>query len=166
MDLEDFSFPSATESLPCLIDSPPLWRASSPPSFSRHHEHEEWRSASVDEEPAIGAGAGAVPVPGKKGGGSLSMDEEKMDMLWEDFNEELLSSSPLKIRRRGKSEKDMSGRFGCVKSLSISKANADRPGVVALLKVLRKLFLIHSSNQNHQTLKKGQRQGQPPPHCW
>lgn len=155
MDVEDFSFPATTDSPPCFIDSPPLWRASSAPSsFSRHHDDkvaegkpEDWEkglSHSFHQE-LIEAGDG----PGK--GGSLSISEDRMDMLWEDFNEELLS--PLALHRNGSNSEKVKAGFGSVKAWSISKANTDKPGVVVLLKVLRRLFLIHS---NHRPLKKGQ----------
>lgn len=77
------------------------------------------------------------------------MNEEKMDMLWEDFNEEVIF-----MKKRNQNSESDSGdcskemvQFGCVKVLTISKGN--KAGVVALLKVLRKMFLIHSRQKQH-----------------
>lgn len=156
MDVQDFCFPEATVSLAYLIDSPPLWQASfQPSSFSCHHEDKAVKKQEDEEEDGLGHSIDQEPViaelgPGK-GGESLSLSEERMDMLWEDFNEELLS--PLALQRNGSNSEKVKAGFGCVKAWSISKANTEKPGVVVLLKVLRRLFLIHS---NHRPLQKGQ----------
>lgn len=89
--------------------------------------------------------------------------EEKMDVLWEDFNEELSgssssssssSSSRLKPGKRSGSGRDMA-EMGCAQALKLSKnpgtANAifssRKPGFVVFIKVLKKLFLLHHSHR-------------------
>lgn len=159
MDVEDFSFPATTDSPPSSIGSPPLWRASSAPG-SLPRQHQDTVVAVVgkrgDQQDGPRRGFDQGPVESEHGpgkGGSLSLDEEKMDILWEDFNEELSPPLPLPLQRNGKgSRKAVSAGCGSVKAWSISRANTEKPGVVALLKLLGKLFLFHG---DHPPLKKG-----------
>lgn len=145
MDGEDFSLPATADTLPHFIDSPPLWQApSAPNSLSRHDE--DIVSKEQEGEGSVGAKHGP-----RKGRGSLSLSEERMDMLWEDFNEPPLSP-PVPRLNGCNSEKEMAGSR-CMKMWSISKAKTDKPGVMALLKVLRKPFSIH---HNRRSLRKGQ----------
>ncbi|KAK4784501.1 hypothetical protein SAY86_018869 [Trapa natans] len=142
MDGEDFSFPATTHSLPFSIDSPPLWQGPSAASSA------PTAAASVGKQ----EGKGHQNAKGR----SLSLDEEKMDMLWEDFNEE--TWPPLALQRNnGKGSRKMVKMGGCgsIKGWSISSDNSEKLGVVALLKILRKLFLIHGDQSPSPPLKKG-----------
>lgn len=85
--------------------------------------------------------------------------EEKMDMLWEDLNEELCGESSQKISssnsgRAGfslipESDRAHTEDLSCVKALKISKKGSlaahGRPTLLVVLKVIKKLLLIHSS---------------------
>ncbi|XP_022719856.1 uncharacterized protein LOC111277707 [Durio zibethinus] len=160
---EEFSFPTTTDLYPFGIDSPPLWRlspAASPDVFldrkattekeaedekdtfaDRPDEHQERKSFPYVEE-----------------GSKLSKkvvaedEEEKMDLLWEDFNEELSRS------RSSRSSGDMVV-LGCSQSLKLSKNNTARfsprrPGMLVFMRLfMRKLFLLHNSQRSvkHRT---------------
>lgn len=102
-----------------------------------------------------------------EGGGLCEEEEEKMDMLWEDFNEEL-------SRSRGRPDVSSSwssststspretAELGGVKARMVSGANGalvsarrtPAPGVVVLIKVLKKLFLLHHGHSTHGSMKK------------
>ncbi|KAJ8631040.1 hypothetical protein MRB53_024363 [Persea americana] len=91
-------------------------------------------------------------------------DEEKMDMLWEDFNDE--PRRPSLDKREGdrpkarfsdsaiQYEPDADARemadLCCVQALKMSKSGSmihhRRGSLLVILKVLKKLFLIHSSH--------------------
>ncbi|KAK6257896.1 hypothetical protein QUC31_001355 [Theobroma cacao] len=160
---EEFSFPTTAALYPCGIDSPPLWRlspAASPDVFldrkakecsTREEEdcfpdrpekkHQERKSFSYVEK--------GSKVSSKKV--AAEDEEEKMDLLWEDFNEELPTS------RSSRSSGDMV-ELGCAQALKLSKNNAAmfpprRPGMLVFMRVLRKLFLVHNSQRSvkHRT---------------
>ncbi|XP_039065502.1 uncharacterized protein LOC120210931 [Hibiscus syriacus] len=108
---EEFSFPTTTTDLfSCGIESPPLWNVS----------------------PAVS------PVRKAKGKeGEHENEEEKMDMLWEDFNEELGGGSRERSSEQNtKLWKINGGMFS---------SSTRRVGIRVFMKVLRKLFLLHSS---------------------
>ncbi|KAL6010648.1 hypothetical protein ACLOJK_001085 [Asimina triloba] len=89
----------------------------------------------------------------------FDMEEERMDMLWEDFqNYDELTQTGLERKEAEFSEGGFLGPpvyydmraeghklpgFCCVEALKMSKSS--RPGVVVMLKVLKKLFLLHNS---------------------
>ncbi|XVF29980.1 hypothetical protein REPUB_Repub16aG0018000 [Reevesia pubescens] len=162
---EEFSFPTTTDLYPCGIDSPPLWRlspAASPDVFldrkakdcstteeeeeevcfpGRPDEHEERKSFSYVEK----GSKLSKKVVGED-------EEEKMDLLWEDFNEELPRS------RSSSSSGDHMVELGCGQALKLSKNNAPmfsprRTSMLVFMKALRRLFLLHNSQRsvNHRT---------------
>lgn len=150
MDAEDFTFPTISEPFPRCIDSPPLWglsfKANSDCNCSKDSDKEEEEKDDDDQEKEEELNSSAsVPVThnqslkysriGTTGEGEEE-EEEKMDMLWEDLNEELLS-------KHGDSESSMGEemvRLSCVPALR-------KPGMVVFIKVLKKLFLLHSSHR-------------------
>ncbi|XVE60800.1 hypothetical protein DITRI_Ditri05aG0156100 [Diplodiscus trichospermus] len=170
MAAEEFTFPTTTDLYPLGIDSPPLWRlspAASPDVFL--DEKAQVRSTGEEEkEDDDGDEEDCLPhIPDKhqerksfsneEKGSNLSKkvaaedEEEKMDLLWEDFNEELPRSCS-----SGSSE-DMI-ELGCAQALKLSKSNAAlfsprRPGMFIFMRVLRKLFLLHNSQRSvkHRT---------------
>ncbi|KAJ0087338.1 hypothetical protein Patl1_07834 [Pistacia atlantica] len=100
-------------------------------------------------------------------------EEEKMDVLWEDFNEDLLGSSAsssssstsrLKSGKRSASGGDMV-EMGCVQALKLPRnpgaANAifssRKPGFVVFIKVLKKLFLLHHHSHSRTSVKNNRR---------
>lgn len=151
---EDFSFPKIAKPIPQqFMFSPSLWRVSSIICPDN----------AVDEE--LGDER-EVEFPRK----SLSSEkdiEEKMDMLWEDFNEELKRASSLgsnKGMKRLSGGREKGSEFSresteelcCPQGLKVCKVGSGsttgRPvcyrrvgnnGMV-VMKVLRKFFLLHS----------------------
>ncbi|KAK9270066.1 hypothetical protein L1049_025639 [Liquidambar formosana] len=169
MATEDFTFPSITTTPSRFIDSPPLWRVSSP-AFSdscldqpaattrdarRGREEEDVFAPKPVNHYSQRKSFSCVESSLKKGTGDSSEDEEdKMDMLWEDFNEELLSKRNCS---RPDSDHTLTSKgekveLGCVKALAVSKTSSRamvsarrRPaGMVVFVKVIKKLFLLHN----------------------
>ncbi|KAJ6952520.1 hypothetical protein NC653_041606 [Populus alba x Populus x berolinensis] len=154
MATEDFTFPISTDPVSCSIDSPPLWCLSPDP----YHEETSKESSTEGEErdqdeqvfkhsfptepikhltEELGSAAISELVRIRNGG--LNDKEEKMDMLWEDFNTEETST-----RSHSSSGLDSEAvHTGCVKALRLSK-----PGLVVFMKVLKSLFLIHNSHRS------------------
>ena len=166
MATEDFSFPTIGDKFSCGIDSPPLWNLS--PIASPNSRHEEPPKGSAKEEgndlkdekdyclwpkpieyirqrksfSHVETGGKLVIKDGKE---DSDHEEQKMDMLWENFNEELSKNSSSRSNTSSRMQ------FGCVKALKTSKINsatlsAKKPGMVVILKVLRKLFLLQNSH--------------------
>ncbi|XP_039066539.1 uncharacterized protein LOC120212225 [Hibiscus syriacus] len=119
---EEFSFPSPTTDLfPCGIESPPLWNVSpsvSPGRKAKGKEGEDDKCLNKEEG---------------------DNEEEKMDMLWEDFNEELGGG----IRRQDMKLSKSNGRM--------LSPNPRKVGMRIFMRVLRKLFLLHNSQVKHST---------------
>ncbi|XP_004295067.1 PREDICTED: uncharacterized protein LOC101303684 [Fragaria vesca subsp. vesca] len=153
MTTEDFSFPAVHKSSSTRsIDFPPLWRP------SPCHEDEEDHSTPVEED--CNQRKSFACVEGVDDDqiivGILDQDE-KMDMLWEDFNEELYPA-------RSTTSEYVSGnmlQLGCVGlgAFNLSKSNAatsgsaiTNPGMVLIVRVLKRLFFLH--NSHHHNLNK------------
>ncbi|XP_057481939.1 uncharacterized protein LOC130768843 [Actinidia eriantha] len=150
MVTDDFSFPTFTERVTNCIISPPLchtsWWA-----FSDYHPGDEGREKLVRESSSvIGSERGNIDDGDKSDG---EAEEEKMDMLWEDFNEEL------KRAESGGSESESDEtrpkrdtvELCCVQALQISKTSSGlslsiskKPGVVVVFKVLKKLLSMNN----------------------
>ncbi|XAR62660.1 hypothetical protein NMG60_11017506 [Bertholletia excelsa] len=156
---DEFSFPaiSGAHSPPYFLDSPPLWRpaataissaTTSPnPKQKKDHDDRQRKSFSCIE----------VGRRRKEDSKIEDEEEEKMDMLWEDFN-----FNEQVVRRAGGGglgfESAMSSPgsgatdLGCVQALRLGPKSgpdfsAKKPGVVVLVKVLKKLFWLHSSRR-------------------
>ncbi|TMW93141.1 hypothetical protein EJD97_012114 [Solanum chilense] len=145
---DDFSFPTITNTPPRFLESPPLWRttlvASSHLQNNSDHDHEE----KLDMSPLISNKSNYINQRKSFSHieGVLAMrrmiededeEEEKMDMLWENLNEEM-SNKIMTKTSCGKNTKKV--EYKCVKSLNLSKASK-RPSLVVLIKVLKKVFL-------------------------
>lgn len=147
--MEEFSFPKVSVeqdshnqlSFPHFASSP-LWFQSSASYHKfatlKHHDRQKRSFSSVED----------LQLLDKKSSTEVK-DEERMDMLWEDFNEELHqiprhgrsgrkvgsdwseSSSKLNGKRLG------TGDFFCSKTVPHR-----RPGLMIILKVLKTLLLI------------------------
>jgi hypothetical protein len=176
MATEDFTFPIFTDPVSCSIDSPPLWCLSPAASPDPYHEETSKESSTEGEErdqdeqvfknsfpterikhlitqgksfsrrEELGSAASELV----RRNGSLNDKEEKMDMLWEDFNtEETLTRSHSSSRLDSEAV-----HMGCVKALRLSKPkgtsiiSARKPGLVVFMNVLKSLFLIHSSHRS------------------
>ncbi|GKV25381.1 hypothetical protein SLEP1_g34829 [Rubroshorea leprosula] len=150
---EDFSFPKIAKPIPQqFMFSPSLWRVSSI----------IYPDNAVDEE--LGDKR-EVEFPRKSF--SEKDIEEKMDMLWEDFNEELKRASSLGSnkgmkrlsgsREKGsESSRESTEELYCPQGLRVCKVGSESTtggpvchrrvgnnGMV-VMKVLRKFFLLHS----------------------
>ncbi|RID74903.1 hypothetical protein BRARA_B01979 [Brassica rapa] len=147
---EDFSFPLLTSRVP-RIGSPPLWKPSPERGLAR-------------------------PVIGKDGDNDLSKSfsyverrrslwsdkaEEKMDMLWEDLNEELPPRRSQSLRNElsgdgGEKKKaslliDESSAVAVGCGMKLTKKTQPKkkkgPNVLVLMRVLKKLLVLRSSSQ-------------------
>lgn len=149
--MEDFSFPAVQtdHDSACNLPFPhfaasPLWFLS---SVSNEKATCRKSFSSVEE---------ATKVADTLGVSSLSDDEdarrqlvskeEKMDMLWEDFNDELYRVSCEWKKKDGKG-KSSSVRvsdqaFGMMPKDGRSLLPRKRPSLVVMLKVLKKMFLV------------------------
>ncbi|KAI3407912.1 uncharacterized protein J3R85_020635 [Psidium guajava] len=159
---EGFSFPGIPDPSACSICSPPLWPVSPPPA----PPFRDRSSSEGSDEGVLGDMAG-----GEAGGlREEEEEEEKMDMLWEDFNEELprshrhpdVSSSSCSSASASTSLSWEKAEFGGAKEQAVSRANValvsarrtPPPGVVVLIKALKKLFLLHHSPNTPGSMKK------------
>ncbi|OAY23703.1 uncharacterized protein LOC110606492 [Manihot esculenta] len=181
MATEDyFSFPTTTDTTSSAIDTPPLWRLSpaASPDFchgtTKTEEEEEEEEDSDQDEDYQDCLPTHQPIKystqikscswAERGGGAKLDDEnedkeEKMDMLWEDFNEELsIKRSPSSLRF----DSDIHMvKMGCIhqiqslrsstKTTSTAMVSPKKPpaaaaSLVVFIKVLKKLFLLHNSH--------------------
>lgn len=126
--MEELGFPAIA--IDDQIDSPDHFAAAASLWLEQRVGGDGRRSfASVDFD------AGGRVIPG---------DEERMDKLWESFNEEL-------CRLSGNDQKPEAEAKLCgaaLRALSEPRASRGivprrRPGLVLILKVLKKLFLMH-----------------------
>jgi hypothetical protein len=85
---------------------------------------------------------------------SPEMSEEKMDMLWEEFNEELqrVSKSSMDKEKEADQRLSTSGatkgmqEFCDLQALKMSKTSRKRPNVMVVMKILKKLRLLRMRN--------------------
>ncbi|KAL3737075.1 hypothetical protein ACJRO7_025924 [Eucalyptus globulus] len=150
---EGFSFPGIPDPSACSICSPPLWPVSPPPAPPLR-----------DRSSSRGSDEGDLGEMADGEGGGLreeEEEEEKMDMLWEDFNEELPRSHGLpdvssswSSTSTSTSSREAAGVGGVeartvsrTKGALVSAKRAPQPGVVVLIKVLKKLFLLHHGHK-------------------
>ncbi|GAA0164786.1 hypothetical protein LIER_20341 [Lithospermum erythrorhizon] len=122
---EEFSFTSIAKMPPSLPESPPMKRLNvgTRRSLSAGNLLEYTRNSTLDHMD------------------KESEAEEKMDLLWENFNEELVISRT----HFTEAEKKLHSKG----SMKLSKSNvlmisSRRKSVVVVMKVLRKIFLIHN----------------------
>ncbi|KAF3682009.1 hypothetical protein FXO38_01463 [Capsicum annuum] len=149
---EDFSFPTITNTPPRFLESPPLWRTTSVASSrlqktastkGEDHDQEENLDILSPLSNYINQRKSFSYIEGANAMKRLIEDddeeeEEKMDMLWENLNEEISN----KIKTKTSCGKDHTKKveYKCVKSLNLSKASK-RPTLLVLIKVLKKVFL-------------------------
>ncbi|XP_008790224.1 uncharacterized protein LOC103707493 [Phoenix dactylifera] len=168
--MDDFSFPTAPVAQEPLCQVPfPLWFVSS--IADQKAVHHRRRSFSSAEEAANIAAALEIASPALSEGGRYQFlnDEERMDMLWEDFNEELsrLSCDQKRGPMNGEASSDLTSTSGSktdpsrhgmtadrrsVRSSAASKTGSiihhRRPSLLLMLKVLKKLFLIQKTSSS------------------
>ncbi|KAK4253001.1 hypothetical protein QN277_010843 [Acacia crassicarpa] len=124
---EDFTFPRVSDTYPLTIESPPLWNIPSP---------------AADQAEVIGDDD------------KYEKDEDTMDLLWENFNEDLCSTSASSTS----SSTEMvevrcgSGALTVMKSNgSAFASNSCKPGTLVLLKLLKKLFSLTNTHRKPTT---------------
>ena len=132
---ENFSFPrSVSETYPHIIDSSPLWN-SSPAKEKNGKDDEKDQHLEVKMVTHSQRKSFSHVENGRKRIGQDDDDkEDKMDLLWADFNEEL------------------SPRRGSDPPLTVAKANTvglftskSKLSMVAVVKILKKLFFFRNS---------------------
>lgn len=136
---EDFSFPKMSYQLPNMAVTPWLWRISSTVYPADYYEGE----AAADDQ--------------------RSECEEKMDMLWEDFNEELqrvcslkdkktkeaAAVAPVKLSNDPSAARVKMVELYCMQATESGMIRDKRSSKAALLvmKFLKKLFSITTTHQ-------------------
>ncbi|KAK7277331.1 hypothetical protein RIF29_18482 [Crotalaria pallida] len=165
MESEDFSFPRINDTCAHNIDSPPLWNLSPAASPNPYHYQENKGEEENDcfKEKVIAHGQrksfSCIEI-GRKRIGLEDHDydydddhhEDKMDLLWEDFNEELLSSTTGSSATS--SSREVVEFRSCAPSLTVAKArnnnalvsSKNKPSMVMIVKILKKLFSINNNN--------------------
>ncbi|XWS41206.1 hypothetical protein CRYUN_Cryun17cG0060800 [Craigia yunnanensis] len=121
---EDFSFPKITNPFPQLTSLPSLWRVSSLvyPEYEDNEEDvvKEVVSFQMNERD--------------------SDDPEKMDMLWEEFNEELKRVSSLRSRKDAQALKMT--KTGIGSGMIYHKQQSK--SMLATIKTLKKIFFLRN----------------------
>ncbi|KAG0485201.1 hypothetical protein HPP92_009280 [Vanilla planifolia] len=161
--MEEFSFPEVTQEKEILYQfhlaphyaSPPLWFLSSnsdhKTSDHNHHGHrQQSRSFSSVE---------GLMLQDKISLTEIS-DEERMDKLWENFNEELhqipcdgeiggkKGSESYRISAKLDDKWPVAGELFCIKAV-----HRRRPSLMMLLKVFKKLILIQKLRRTRKLSK-------------
>ncbi|KAL2538879.1 uncharacterized protein Fot_20270 [Forsythia ovata] len=143
---EDFSFPATTaDSPPRFIDSPPLWHPVSVPSpheILERQDGKEESKESCNNNQRNNFSRGMEIERREEGEEDVEDEEEKMDMLWEDLNDEY---------SRNNSDRDV--QISCVKTFKLSKSNrhlisGKKLSILLLMKILRKVFFVHNSRSS------------------
>ncbi|URE42938.1 hypothetical protein MUK42_14699 [Musa troglodytarum] len=139
--MDEFSFPTIAVDQDSLCSLPFPRFAASPLWFLPSSDAE--RKISGDGPRSFFSAAGEEEEASKVAGAAAL--EDSMDMLWEDFNEEL---------RRSFCERERA-ELRCLQALSESKSGSlihrRRSSLMLILKVLKKLFLIHRDTSSRRT---------------
>ncbi|KAG8093442.1 hypothetical protein GUJ93_ZPchr0012g20229 [Zizania palustris] len=174
-DMEDFTFPSVALEKYCNGKKPPFPHFASPPPWfgtggvdaaARDHR----RSFSAVEQ-----GDGEDTRRGchyysyeyaRHGSARFAGEESKMDVLWEDFNEELTRAAapPCPLSKEWTKEAWLAGdgtpaaaaemlrhAAAAAAAASGSVVRRRRLSLLMMLKLLKKLFLAHKSNAASRT---------------
>ncbi|CAA3020679.1 Hypothetical predicted protein [Olea europaea subsp. europaea] len=149
---EDFSFPAtAADSPPRFIYSPPLWcPVSVPPPHVKPErlvdKEESKETCNKNQRKNCSTG---MKIERREEEDDVDDElEEKMDMLWEDFNEEF---SRKLVADFGMSSSDRDVQILSVKTLKLSKPNGNllsgkKLSILLLMKILmRKAFSVHNN---------------------
>ncbi|XP_022976943.1 uncharacterized protein LOC111477161 [Cucurbita maxima] len=168
---DDFSFPTALEPYSrCGIDSPPLWRLSPAASPISYRQRTASNRSFRDDQKSDGFASvrfSASLQRRRRFSSDAAMDgeeeeevaAEKMDVLWENFNEELSRSGRSRLMKTAEMEEieivKTRRRMTELNLSETSGAVATRrkaTGKTAFVKALKKLFLLHNnSRRNLQT---------------
>ncbi|RDX80021.1 hypothetical protein CR513_39475, partial [Mucuna pruriens] len=151
MDTEEFSFPRINDTCAHNIDSPPLWNlspAASPNPYQGKKKGEnDCFGAKLVAESQRKSFSYVENVRKRIG---LEEEEDRMDLLWEDFNEELYSTTTGSATSSSREVVE----FRCASALTVAKSNdgalfptRNKPGMVLIVKVIKKLFSINNSQE-------------------
>ncbi|KAL5173499.1 hypothetical protein HKD37_16G046033 [Glycine soja] len=150
MDTEEFSFPRISDTCAHNIDSPPLWNLSPAASPNPYYQGNK-----RGENECFGAKLVAAEVHRKsfscvensRKRFGLEEDEDRMDMLWEDFNEELYSTTTTVSATSSLRELRYAPALTVAKTnnSSLFPTKNNKPSMVVIVRVMRKLFSINNS---------------------
>ncbi|CAO2144272.1 unnamed protein product [Urochloa humidicola] len=125
------------------------------------HEHDHRRSFLAVKQQAVGSGDHYLGAyDGHHHSSARFAEEDKMDMLWEDFNEEFALAAqpwPLTIGlpswATAKESSPTSGDCyeGTAKTPKHSVVRRKRIGLLKMLKLIKKLFLARKSSASPST---------------
>ncbi|CAJ1948006.1 unnamed protein product [Sphenostylis stenocarpa] len=150
MDTEEFSFPRITDTCSHNIDSPPLWNlspAASPNPYqgSKRAENDCFGAKLVAE---VHRKSFSCVEDRRKKIGLDEEEEDKMDLLWEDFNEELYSTTTGSATSSSREVVELR----CAQGLTVAKSSnshllptKNKAAMLVIVKVMKKLFSIHNS---------------------
>ncbi|XP_011659753.1 uncharacterized protein LOC105436259 [Cucumis sativus] len=169
---EDFSFPTALEPFNrCGIDSPPLWHLSpsaSPISYPQQTSC-DWNFRDTASDGEISNRFPSASLQRRRrflSDAAVNCEEEeeaeaaeKMDVLWENFNEELSRSRRSRLMKTAETEENETvkarrrmAEFNLSETSGAMATRRKTMGKTAFVKVLKKLFLMHNnSRRNLQT---------------
>ncbi|XP_008441623.2 uncharacterized protein LOC103485703 [Cucumis melo] len=148
---ENFSFQPINGSFTPITESPPLASKS-----IDHHEKEDQSDGNIDCSSEIRSNGGHRKINSCSGDSrrtneiaieSDDEEDEKMDMLWEDFNEELMKNLSSRFGSRRLPElDDLVESEEAMEDGSSSGAmlSARMASVVVIMKVLKKLLFLHN----------------------
>ncbi|EOA35791.1 hypothetical protein CARUB_v10021023mg [Capsella rubella] len=161
---EEFSFPSLashdSSSHRSGLDSPPLWKHS-PVHSSRRKDYDfEFARLVIGKEGDLHDQAKSFSYVEMRRRWSEDKAEDKMDMLWEDLNEDLPPrSQSLRIETGGDGGEKKTSFFtdensavavGCGTGMKLSKNTPKKKkknlNVLVLMRVLKKLIVLRSSS--------------------
>ncbi|XP_016179298.1 uncharacterized protein LOC107621823 [Arachis ipaensis] len=159
MDTDEFNFPRISDTHAHAIDSPLLWNLSPIASPNPYQKNK-------GEEDGDFFGAKLISQVQRKSFSSVETriqqrtllddddEEEKIDLLWEDFNEELMCSSTTGSSATSSSREEVEFRCATPASSRFANNNNDalvpatkninRPSMVVIVKVLKKLFSVNN----------------------
>ncbi|XP_027364673.1 uncharacterized protein LOC113871768 [Abrus precatorius] len=151
MDIEDFSFPTVSDTCTYNFDSHPLWNLSPKGSSNSYHvlvEGSKENEKDCFEAKLVSKGKRKSFSCVQNGKETTVVDDEEvpMDLLWEVFNEELSSAS-----RFAHSSSKETVEFKYARALTVAKTNGSllqtkyKPSMVVIVKVLKKLFSLNNS---------------------
>ncbi|KAE8666003.1 hypothetical protein F3Y22_tig00112523pilonHSYRG00279 [Hibiscus syriacus] len=134
MATEDFSFPKITNPSPQFTSLPSLWSVSSLiyPEFEFEFEEEE--PASLQRK--------SFSNPASSESEANKRDPEEMDVLWEEFNEELKRAASLRSRREVQAMEKMTETGYGTELIGRKKQSKSLLTVMKRLKI--KLFYIRN----------------------
>ncbi|KAI3460648.1 hypothetical protein Pfo_017311 [Paulownia fortunei] len=151
---EDFSFPATTtHPPPCFIESPPLWRPVTRLGNSGSFKDEEVEDKEKFNLCSSQEFKASNFYQRKSSCYDENYEDEKMDILWEDWNEEVSRTCGKTAEESDNSSPRRQVQICCVKALKLSKANGHmlsgkKASILVFISVLKKGFAMHHSRRS------------------